>query len=70
MFPQNEGGLDRIIRFIIGAILGVGVFTFLGGSLVLQIIGGVLAVILLVTAVIGFCPLYFPFHINTRSSKK
>ncbi len=70
MFPQNEGGLDRIIRLIIGVVLGVGVFTFLGGSLVLQIIGGIVAVIMLVTSLTGFCPLYFPFHLSTRSSKK
>ena len=64
MFPRNEGALDRAIRLAVGIVAGVGVFTILTG--VWQIIGAVVAAILLVTAVVGFCPLYALLRLSTR----
>jgi hypothetical protein len=64
MFPQNEGALDRIIRCVAGLGLGIVVFTVLSG--VWQIVAGVVAAILLVTALVGFCPLYALLRIDTR----
>lgn len=64
---MNMGKADRIIRAIIGAILVVLAFIYVAG--VLQIIFWILGGILLVTAAIGFCPLYFPFHFSTKKVK-
>jgi Protein of unknown function (DUF2892) len=64
VFPQNEGALDRIIRFVAGVGLGIVVLTALTG--VWQIVAGAVAAILLVTGLVGFCPLYGLLHIDTR----
>ncbi len=58
----NVGGIDRIVRIVLGII-----FIILGFSTTgtLSIIFDVIGVILLLTAIIGFCILYLPFGINT-----
>jgi len=61
----NEGTIDRIIRVVVGVILlGLGIFV-VGGwvGIVLDVLG----VVMLVTAAVGFCPLYTLFGMNTRS---
>jgi len=59
---RNMGKIDRIIRAVVGvALIVVGVVL---GDWVL-ILGTVLGAILLITAAIGFCPLYVPFKIST-----
>jgi Inner membrane protein YgaP-like, transmembrane domain len=65
----NMGVLDRIIRFIFAA--GVGYLYFKGhiDGLAATILG-VIAGIFLVTSFIGTCPLYLPFGLSTRKSKK
>lgn len=64
MFTQNEGTLDRVIRVVAGAVLGITVFTALTG--IWQIVAAVVAAILLVTGIVGFCPIYALLRINTR----
>ncbi|HEX9037145.1 MAG TPA: DUF2892 domain-containing protein [Ktedonobacterales bacterium] len=68
MIPQNEGALDRVLRFVVGAVFAVLVFTTFTG--VWQIVVGVVAAILLVTAVVGFCPLYALFRLNTKGGRR
>lgn len=62
----NEGTVDRFIRGVVGAILlAVGLVIVKGTvGIVLDVLGA----ILLVTGIVGFCPLYMLFSINT--SKK
>lgn len=61
----NMGILDRIIRFALVAVVAVLFFT--GQlSLVASIILGALAVVFLLTSIIGVCPLYLPFRISTK----
>lgn len=62
---QNMGTLDRIIRLLIAVVIAVLYFT---GNLsgLAAIILGILAVIFVVTSLIGFCPLYLPFRLSTR----
>lgn len=60
----NMGNADRVVR-VVAAVL-VGVFYLLGvltGPVALGL--GIAAVILVATAVLGFCPLYAPFGIKT-----
>ncbi len=61
----NIGQTDRIIRFVVGAILLlVGALAPMS-SAALQVILVLLGAILLVTAALRFCPLYLPFKFNT-----
>jgi len=62
---MNMGKVDRIARAIVGLILVLIAFFIIAGvaQIVLWIIGG----ILLLTAIIGFCPLYYPFHFSTKN---
>lgn len=66
---KNMGSADRIIRFIVAAIIAVLYFK--------EIIGGTLGIILLVlagifvlTSFVSFCPLYAPFGVSTCPAKK
>jgi hypothetical protein len=60
----NESSIDRIIRLVIGVAALVGAFAVgLGsvGGIILAVVGAVM----LVTAAVGFCPLYRVFGIST-----
>ena len=65
---MNMGNMDRIIRLVLGII--VGVVAFLAVSGIAQIILWVVGAILILTAAIGFCPLYAPFHFSTKKQVK
>ncbi|MGB9740123.1 YgaP family membrane protein [Chloroflexus sp.] len=61
----NMGNVDRIARVVIALLFIVMIVTgVLSGALAW--IGGILAIVFLVTSAIGFCPLYLPFGIKTR----
>ena len=66
--PQNESVLDRTLRAVLGIVLVIVMFTWLSG--IAQIIVGIVAAVLLVTAAIGFCPLYALLHISTKSHSR
>lgn len=59
----NESNIDRTIRVVLGVILLVAGFGALNGFW--AIIADIVGVILLVTAALGFCPLYFLLRIST-----
>lgn len=61
---KNMGALDRIIRLIL-AIAGAGMIYSHMVEGTLAIIIGVLAVIFVLTAAVGFCPLYLPLKVST-----
>ncbi len=57
----NVGGIDRALRIIVGlAVIGWGFYAknWLGA----------IGAIPLVTGLIGWCPLYIPFKLNTKKS--
>jgi hypothetical protein len=62
---MNMGKTDRIIRAILGIVALLVAFLWVGGVLqiVLWIIGG----IMLLTAIVGFCPAYALFRLSTKS---
>lgn len=66
---QNMGGVDKIIRLIVVAIIAVLYFT---GQITgtAAIILGIIAVAFLVTSLIGWCPTYVPFGISTKKADK
>lgn len=62
---KNMGTADRVIRTLVAISLGVLVLTGrISGTL--AIVLGAFAVILLVTSLFGWCPLYRPFGISSR----
>ena len=65
MFHANEATWDRIVRAVVGVLLlYLGLAGVVAGSLaiVLDVVGA----ILLVTGLIGWCPLYHLFGLGTR----
>lgn len=66
---KNMGTLDRVIRTIIAAVIIVLYLTGqIGGTA--AIVLGIIAVIFLLTSLIGFCPVYVPLGISTRREGK
>lgn len=62
----NVGGTDKTIRIIIGITLAA--YAWLGSANpTLKVVLGVIAVIALITALAGFCPLNRLLRINTCS---
>ena len=66
---QNMGGVDKVIRLIVVAIIAVLYFT---GQITgtAAIILGIIAVAFLVTSLIGWCPSYAAFGISTKKADK
>ena len=59
----NESTVDRIIRAVVGVAALLGAFAIGSGVAFVALL--VVGAILLVTAAVGFCPLYRVFGINT-----
>ena len=59
------GTTDSIIRILLAAGIAILYFTHLISGTT-AIILGVLAIILIVTSLLNFCPLYLPFGISTK----
>ncbi len=60
LFKNNVGKIDRVIRVAVGIILVGNVFYALQHPI------GWLGVILIVTGIVGKCPLYSIIGINTK----
>jgi fatty acid desaturase len=65
---KNESNADRVIRVVIAIAAIAGAFA-VGASSVLGIVLFVVAAIMLVTAAVGFCPLYRLFGLSTNKTK-
>lgn len=65
----NMGKSDRIIRIIIAIIIAI---LYFKGQIsgVAAIILGIIAVIFVLTGIIGFCQLYVPFKFSTKKGIK
>ncbi len=65
---RNMGNLDRVLRVIVALVIVALYFT---GMLSGPVAIGLLAVggIFVLTSIIGVCPLYLPFGINTDDKK-
>jgi hypothetical protein len=62
---ENMGTADRVIRTLIA--IGIGVLYFSGRiSGTLAIVLGIVAVLFLLTGLVGRCPGYVPFGLSTR----
>jgi len=63
---KNMGVLDRIIRFVLFVLVAVLYFTNVISGLWALILG-ITAAILLITSLLGVCPLYMVLGISTRN---
>ncbi len=60
---KNVGSIDRVLRVIVG--LGI-----LAAGLVLKSWWGLVGLVPLLTAAIGFCPAYLPLGLSTCAKQK
>lgn len=65
----NMGGVDRIIRIVIAAVVAV---LYFNGTLTgtVGIVALVLAAVFVLTSLVSFCPLYTLVGLNTCPVKK
>jgi len=63
---KNMGTIDRIIRILLAVMV---VILYITGNItgVAAIILGILAIVFIITSLIGFCPLYAVLKISTIS---
>jgi len=66
---KNVGGIDRIIRAVVGIGLIYYAMSNLPGAEDWMVPAGVVGFIVLLTAIFGFCPAYLPFGIKTCQAK-
>ena len=66
---KNIGSVDRVIRILAAIIIAILYFT---GQITgtAAIVLGILAIVLLLTSFISFCPLYAPFNFSTKKEEK
>lgn len=64
---KNMGVADRIIRVIIALAIAILYFAnIVTGTLGIILL--ILAVVFVLTSIFGFCPVYLPFRLKTKSS--
>lgn len=56
----NENGIDRALRLVLGVVLLVASFMWLGAGAgsITGIIAAIIGAVLLITGLVGFCPAY------------
>ncbi len=66
---KNMGAADRVIRLILAAVIAV---LYARGEIsgTAAIILGIIAVIFVLTSLVGFCPLYTLLNISTKPKSK
>ena len=66
---KNMGAVDKVIRIVLAIAV---IVLYLTDSItgVAVIILGILALVFIVTSLVGFCPLYVPFKISTIGKSK
>lgn len=69
VMKRNMGNTDRIIRVLIAAVIAVLFFTnFITGIFAYVLLA--LAGIFVLTSIVGNCPLYAVFGVNTCATRK
>lgn len=62
---KNVGGVDRIVRLVVGGGLIYYAMSNLPGASDYMVPAGMVGFIVVLTALFGRCPAYMPFGINT-----
>lgn len=66
---KNVGGVDRLIRAVVGIALIYYAMSNLPGSSDWMVPAGVVGFVLLLTAIFRWCPAYLPFGVKTCKTK-
>jgi hypothetical protein len=67
---KNVNSIDKVIRVLLAVVLGILILTNQVTG-ILAIIFGVLAVVLLLTSFLSFCPIYAMLNLSTlKKSEK
>ena len=66
---KNVGGVDRLIRAVVGGGLIYYAMSNLPGADSWMVPAGMVGFVLILTAVFGWCPAYMPFGIKTCKVK-
>jgi Protein of unknown function (DUF2892) len=65
----NESPIDRIIRIVLG--IGLAALALAGGlATPILYVAWLVAAVLVVTGIVGFCPLYAVLRISTRRAAR
>jgi hypothetical protein len=68
-FSRNESPIDRIIRIVLG--IGLAGLALAGGiAAPLLYIVWLVAAVLVVTGIVGFCPLYALLRVSTKRTAR
>jgi hypothetical protein len=66
---KNVGAIDKVIRILMALVVIVLYFVHaISGPLAVILL--ILSAILILTSLISFCPLYWPFGISTNKTKE
>ena len=68
MYKLNESKADRIVRLILAIILFLWALLWSNGSW--QVVLYILALVMIITSISGFCGLYKIFGFSSNKSKK
>jgi len=60
---KNVGSTDKVIRYILGVVI-------IAAGLFYQSWWGLVGLVPILTAAVGFCPAFLPFGISTVEKKK
>lgn len=68
---KNMGTADKTIRVLIAIVIAILYFftDVFSGYETLGLILLILAAVFVLTSLVSFCPLYSPFHINTKKKE-
>jgi len=65
---KNMGTIDKVIRILVAVVVAVLFFTnVITGTLGIILL--VLSAVLVLTSMVSFCPLYWPFGLSTVAKK-
>jgi hypothetical protein len=66
---KNMGTIDKVIRILIAVVIAILYFTgTISGMLGIVLL--VIAAVFVLTSLISFCPLYWPFGLSTVKKKE
>ncbi|MBX2798664.1 MAG: DUF2892 domain-containing protein [Myxococcales bacterium] len=69
LFPSNEHALDRVVRLILGAglfgLIALDIVSGMAATAVVGVAGG----ILMLTGLVGTCPIYTALGLSTASKQ-
>ncbi len=69
MISKNIGNIDRIIRLFVG-IFAITISIFIGLSNIVSIIVLIVGIVVLLTSVVSYCPIYTILKFDTIFEKE